>query len=828
MSTSLRILFVEDSEDDTLLLLRELKRGGFDPVYERVDTPADMVLALDKYDWDIVISDYVMPRFSGLDALRLLRERGMDLPFIMVSGKIGEDTAVEAMHAGAHDYIVKANLARFIPAVNRGLSEASLRQKRKQAEDALKKSQVNLATAQRIAHLGSWELDIITNQLFWSDEVYRIFGLPIESNPTYASFLDAVHPADREYVKSSMNAALYENKNYNIDYRIILPNATERIISEQAEVLFDNNRAFQMIGTVQDITDRKLVEEKLRTATQQLTDIIEFLPDATFVIDKDKKVIAWNKAIEKMTGVPKKDIVGKGDYAYAFYFYGQVRPILIDFIFLNDKEYEKSYHLFEKEGNKIYGENFVPSLYEGKGAFLIATASPLFDHNGKIAGAIETIRDVTRRKRIEEKLQFLANNDPLTNIANRYSLEERLKSAVLKAKIGIISALLFIDLDNFKLVNDTLGHAAGDDLLVSLTNLLKNNLNKCDFLARFGGDEFAVILEGVNAATALVVAEKLRLAVDEEEVCLIAYKHCFNLTVSIGVILIDGTLDEQKLLSRADTALCAAKEGGRNRAVLVKPDEDSTVTKLSETNQIISLIKNALKENLFVLYYQPIYSIDDGIIIHHEALVRLRTNNGELILPNRFIPVAERFGIMPQIDRWVVRTSIDALLNNDDLKLFINISGVSLGDEELLDFIETSIVNSGIEPSRIGFEITETAAVKDLTWAEHWFRKLKKIGCRFALDDFGIGFSSFSYLRIIPADYLKLDGFFIRDLDKDPTHYALVQSMNNIAHTLGKKTVAEFVENAGLLKVLRELGIDYGQGYYLGKPKATPTRGDNT
>jgi EAL domain-containing protein (putative c-di-GMP-specific phosphodiesterase class I) len=244
--------------------------------------------------------------------------------------------------------------------------------------------------------------------------------------------------------------------------------------------------------------------------------------------------------------------------------------------------------------------------------------------------------------------------------------------------------------------------------------------------------------------------------------------------------------------------------------------------RLSEVHRLIALIKNALKENRFMLVYQPVVSLRDGKTLYHEALVRLQGDEGELIFPGVFIPIAERFGLMPQIDRWVVQAALTALQKYPGLSLFLNLSGVSLGDAVLLEFIEEEISKSGVDPSRIGFEITETAAVRDLLRADRWIRRLNNLGCCFALDDFGIGFSSFSYLRLLPVQYLKIDGSFISDLNQEPAHRVLVQAINAVAHTLGKKTVAEFVEKEGILKTLQELGVDCGQGYFLGRPAPLP------
>jgi diguanylate cyclase (GGDEF)-like protein len=430
----------------------------------------------------------------------------------------------------------------------------------------------------------------------------------------------------------------------------------------------------------------------------------------------------------------------------------------------------------------------------------------------KMAGQLEAID--SKRKQQEKQLSFLATHDQLTGLPNRRLLENSLKRGVARARRGTPSTFMLMDLDNFKFVNDTLGHTTGDKVLVTVTSLLQQQLRTSDLLARFGGDEFALLLEGENTLEAKVVAERICQSIEEHRFGF--ENHSFHLGLSIGIVPVDGNCEQGTIISQADTAMYSAKRQGRNRVVMYYP-EDNTMSRLSQTNEIVSQIKDALEGEGFVLYFQPVIRLEDNRIEHYEALLRLNIN-GTIIMPNIFISAAEQFGLMPQIDRWVVKHVIHTLYEHLDIRIFLNLSGYSLADEEFLVYIEDNLLQYGIEPGRIGFEITETSVVKDLSLAEEWIKRLKSVGCHFALDDFGAGFNSFYYLRNLPINQLKLDGTFIRTLDSDPTLRCLVQAMYDLAKNLHIETVAEFVESAEVAGILKGIGVTFGQGYYLGKP----------
>jgi len=454
-------------------------------------------------------------------------------------------------------------------------------------------------------------------------------------------------------------------------------------------------------------------------------------------------------------------------------------------------------------------QEFAKAVLEGTN-----NISNCIDYNRKEL-AMEKKHIIQSNKEVKQ-FHYLATHDFLTEIPNRYYLEEHLKKLIIsETSKQNESALLFMDLDNFKVVNDSFGHASGDQILLNVVDRLQMNLGQGSFLARLGGDEFAIVLRNTSLERASAVANQLLQALRIEEFNVEGNEVTIKVTASIGIIMIDGTLDTQTIFSYADVALYTAKDEGKNRISLIQAGGDNA--RLSETNKIILQINDALKENRFVLFFQPVIRMD-GTIIHHEALLRMLDRDGDLVLPNDFLPIAERFGLMSQIDRWVVNAALEILGKVPELSVFVNISASSLGDGELLKFIEARIDDSNVKPSRIGFEITETAAIRDIDQAEHWIRSLKLKGCKFALDDFGVGFLTFTHLQRLPVDYLKIDGSFIRNLDVNHTNKALVQAINSVAHALGKATIAEYVENEGIWSILRGLQIDCGQGYFLGKP----------
>lgn len=457
----------------------------------------------------------------------------------------------------------------------------------------------------------------------------------------------------------------------------------------------------------------------------------------------------------------------------------------------------------------------------GHHVWVLVTASIVRDENRGPLYVLTQVQDISERKELAGRLEYFVDHDFLTGLFNRRHFEQELtKETDRVARYGAPGAVLVIDLDNFKDVNDSFGHKAGDDLLKGVAGLLRERLRQTDVVARVGGDEFAVLLPQTDADQAQRMADELVKALGRQMAVLAG--HAIHITASIGVTMFDGLTDIE-MLAYADLAMYEAKEAGRNRFAMYQPAmgrKGRGSARLAEAERI----RHALEEDRLILHCQPILDLGTNEICQYELLLRLPNDRkGEPLLPSAFLYAAERSGLIQAIDGWVVRKAIALIAEHEHaglkLVLNVNLSGKSIGDRKLAALIEEALGEAGIDPARLTFELTETTAIANIEEAKAFASRLRGRGCQFALDDFGAGFGSFSYLKNFPFDYLKIDGDFIRGLATSPVDQLVVEAIVSIARGMGKKTVAEFVADEETARLLRSIGVDCAQGYHIGMPR---------
>jgi diguanylate cyclase (GGDEF)-like protein/PAS domain S-box-containing protein len=537
------------------------------------------------------------------------------------------------------------------------------------------------------------------------------------------------------------------------------------------------------------------------------------IADAVVMVDAGARVTALNPAAERLTGWLADDVVGRPLEAVVVVAAEDAASVSawsdwVRAIGAREPGTLREAWLTRNDGQRVAVEGF------GK---------PLLDGDGELQGGVVVLRDLSAVRQLSGQIFHQATHDSLTGLINRQEFERLLFECLgrpTRRQAG--HALLYLDLDQFKVVNDTCGHAAGDQLLRQVADVLNATIRQADVLGRLGGDEFGVLLRDCALGPALRVADKLRQSIaDFRFAC---SGRSFALGISIGLVHFDADASAPQVLSAADASCFIAKDKGRNR-VYVHDRSDEETTRRSGELDWASRIDGALTENRFVLYGQRIAAVDarpgNG---HYEILVRMRDENGALVPPNAFLPAAERYGLMPAIDRWVVRHAFTTLARAradgaTRLRLSINLSAASLNDDAFLPFLQGQFAEHGIPHAQIGFEITETAAIANLASAARVIDALRRLGCTFSLDDFGSGMSSFGYLKHLRIDFLKIDGAFVRNLAHDRIDAAMVEAIQRVGQVMGLQTIAEFVEDDAILQRLRELGVDFAQGYGIHAPQ---------
>ncbi len=597
------------------------------------------------------------------------------------------------------------------------------------------------------------------------------------------------------------------------------------------ECMFKNESMDLFLARVESIARHVRHQREIESERSRLAAILGSVGDGVYGVDLNGRITFINPAARRILGLPE-DLALTGQCPFSL-FHG------IDTRGRDITPEQCPLHRSYLSGQALSGHETVFRTHGGRLLPVACSAHPLIV-NGQRQGMVVAFRDVSERRLLEEQLRWQATHDPLTELFNRRYFEEELEREVRRHQRGEPdSALLYIDLDQFKYLNDTAGHEAGDRLLIDIGRQLERRLRRGDTLARLGGDEFALILRNVDRDHIEEIAEGFRLMLSEYRFS--TDGRSYNIGGSIGIALIDAeTRSSSEVLANADIACHIAKRNGRNQVHLYDPSQDERAAMDLDLGWS-SRLREALEEGRFVLHYQPIVALadidmdrlpaEDGAVwqqlsdgpLHFEVLLRLRSEGGELIPPGAFLSSAERFNIMPAIDLWVVRHALRELRRFETehtapLTFSVNLSASTLNDERARQQVLELVSEAGLGNSQLIFEITETTAIDNFSLAQQFMEELRALNCRIALDDFGTGFSSFSQLKSIDANYVKIDGQYVHNMARDPIDRAIVTSMNDIAHSLGLQTVAEFVESAETLRLLKVCGVDFVQGYYIQRP----------
>jgi diguanylate cyclase (GGDEF)-like protein/PAS domain S-box-containing protein len=665
---------------------------------------------------------------------------------------------------------------------------------------------------------GLWDFDLENDCAYYSSHLYGQFGYRAgELSLDAETFFSLTHPDDRPRIRTALRDHLVADSVYDVELRLRTREGHYVWCRTSGKAMRNaEGRPIRMVGCLFDISDRKQAQLDAHRARELAEVTLASIADAVIRIDEFGRVTYSNTMAERILGQNAADL--------HLQLFDSVCKLCDEATCRHGSECtgclpvpqhdaplapSSSLHLIRADGTRL------PVHY---------VAAAMHDVEGVAIGTVVVLRDVSAEREHAEQLSYQATHDELTDLLNRREFERRLGGLLLDEGSGDAGgyAVMFLDLDQFKIVNDTCGHAAGDDLIRHVGKTLKGHLRGGDIVARLGGDEFGVVLPRCTAEDSLRIASDLRRAVGA--IRLPWSDGILTTGVSIGVVAAGARLTQtREIMKAADAACYMAKEKGGNRAHLFSHN-DHELTLVHTQMEWVSRVKAALEHDRFCLYTQKILALktahtpDDGT--HVELLLRMRDESGAIISPASFIGAAERFNLMPAIDRWVIARAFSEVARHADKTATwsINLSGISVGDEQLVDYILEQSELHRISLRQICFEITETAAIRNLQKATALIERLRASGCRFALDDFGVGMSSFNYLKHLRVDYVKIDGSFIKELDTSVLDRAIVRSITEVAHAAGRQTIAEFAESETVIHCLREMGVDYAQGYGVGFP----------
>ncbi len=642
-----------------------------------------------------------------------------------------------------------------------------------------------------------------------SESEYDVIDSSFMSIPEKTAFEDCITShGSHSYIYSIENIGYITFERHEKELHPHLVQALIPVVERLGKACFNCYQHNQMIRSN---LKKELSESKLHLETSKLQTTLNAISNGVITLNREFDILFLNPKAQHFLEATAQEYKDKNIKTFFK---------LLD----TDDGKDVTNIFFEYLDIKGKWVDIMPLTLEtssGKHLSIVLNAKGIVNNSGDISSYVVVIQDVTHTLKIENELKWQATHDSLTHLLNRRGFESYLQKLIYRDNKST-HVLLYMDLDRFKIVNDVCGHQAGDSLLQQVSEIINNDIRGTDVLSRLGGDEFGVILHDCNVEYALELAERIKQSIAKFRFSW--DNNLFNIGVSIGVSTINNlTTDIEKIMIHADMACYSAKENGRNQVYIADYDHEASTSKKTNTN-FVSLVNSAIEEDRLVLYGQQIVPTtdDNGEKSHIEILLRM-LDKGKIVPPDAFLPIAERYGKIRDIDLWVINKAFEYLLDDTDFQVNINLSGVTLSDSNALAKIIEIIKNNVSKAKRICFEITETAAISNLDRCVSFIKELQTLGCSFALDDFGSGLSSFSYLKHLPVKYLKIDGSFIKDICNNKTDEIVVESIHRTAKALSIKTVAEYVSNEEIYESVKRIGVDLIQGYYIGKPQELST-----
>jgi len=776
-------------------------------VCHRASTKSDLVKALDDSGWDLAISELELDGFTALDFITWNRESGIELPLVLIAESGVEDIALQCLEQGIDQCILsnEENLRRLPALVNVLLSRVKSERQRKLIENELRKSEERYLdvfdnTNDLIQCLTTDGAFLYTNRA-WRDTMGYT-----EDELKSKNLLEVLHPDSRRCCQDRFERLKAGETLSHIDFKFLAKTGEAVHLRGDCGSIIREGETISTRGIFKNITDRVKAEQALRVSEARYQALYENAPDINAVLNASGTILSINRIGAETLGYSVDELLGQGTEIIT-------HP---DDVALVSAYIQKQ---FTRPGRDS-GIEYRKIRKDGSVFWVHLRAS--LDPQAQQPRVLAVCRDITDRRRLEDQLSYQASHDALTDLINRREFEHRLGRLLIQAeKHPGDHVLCYLDLDQFKIINDSCGHVAGDELLRQIASLLTGQIRSRDTLARLGGDEFAVLMEHCPLGRAGVLADHIRVAI--EDFHFQWHERRFSLGVSIGLVPLQGGASIEEALGLADSACYAAKEKGRNRIHVYHPDDDPVAANRTSDSHWASSITSALENDRFVLYAQPIHACcTEGSGSRYEILLRLREGD-DVIRPGTFMPAAERYNLSPQVDRWVVDHVIQWFEDHPELLrqielCSVNLSALSLCDEPFREHVLNRLQTSGLPKHKLCFEVTETAAIANLCQATDFIHSLREVGCRFALDDFGSGLSSFAYLRNLPVDMVKIDGAFVRNIANNTTDRMMVKSICDIVSMMDMQTTAEYVETAESLAVLQDIGVDFVQGFHLGTP----------